>query len=145
MAVIDKKVVMLDDLDNITVGLNASGKVAVKGTAPAGSVENHVLKFSGVGVTAQPTDTNQDRRAYMRLKNGMGIIHLDFKVKVAVTDKQIKEIATLPATAPVPSDLMEAQTHDGGGVYIEANSRKVMCTNLKAGTRYIVNIPVFVG
>lgn len=84
--------------------------------------------------------TGLDSRHTLYLQGKFGYIHLDFVVQSA---NATINVASLPADAPTPIGLLEAQTHDGGYVYIDANNRTVKGKNLARGTRYVVDIVGF--
>ena len=84
-----------------------------------------------------PADYNNNERHKLRVANGFGKIHLDFK---AVTDINNGAIFKLPDNAPKNLDLIETQTHDGSFIWLSPGSKTVYANGLKAGTRYIVDI-----
>ena len=86
--------------------------------------------------TWNPVDYNNNERHKLRVVNGFGKIHLDFK---AVTDVS-GAIFKLPDNAPKNLDLIEVQTHDGSSIWLNAGSKTIYSSGLKAGTRYIVDI-----
>nr|DAN52839.1 MAG TPA: hypothetical protein [Caudoviricetes sp.] len=86
--------------------------------------------------TWNPVDYNNNERHKLRVVNGFGKIHLDFK---AVTDVS-GAIFKLPDNAPKNLDLIEAQTHDGSSIWLNAGNKTIYSSGLKAGTRYIVDI-----
>lgn len=86
--------------------------------------------------TMYEQEYNSDKRHYLRVMNGFGKIHLDFK---AVTDVD-GAIFRLPDNAPNNLDLIEIQTHDGGYIWLEANNKVINASGLKANTRYVVDI-----
>lgn len=90
--------------------------------------------------TWNPVDHDNAARHQLEIVGNLGIIHMDFKV---VKDSGgSMAIFDLPSNAPTSPTLKEVQTHDGGSIWLNANSRRIMCGNLKAGTRYIVDIVI---
>lgn len=86
-------------------------------------------------------DYDNPNRRYLQVINGIGKFHLDFKPKVDLSGAT--SIFSLPAGCPRPDDLVEVQTHDGGSLWIVANGSTIMGQNLKANTRYIVDLLAF--
>ena len=86
-------------------------------------------------------DYNNANRRYLQVVNGIGKFHMDFKPVKDITSA--RAVFTLPAGCPKPDDLVEVQTHDGGSIWITANSASVQCNGLKANTRYIVDLLAF--
>lgn len=84
--------------------------------------------------------TNTSRR-YLQVVDGIGKFHLDFMPKKDIN--AITSIFIMPAGCPRPNDLVEVQTHDGGSLFITANSTVIQGQNLKANTRYIVDLLAF--
>lgn len=96
------------------------------------ATKSYTLEFTK---TVIPWNNNRDLGSRQcNIRNGFGIIHLDFKKTSAGN-----HIATLPNDCPTPISLIETQLHDGSSVYINKNSRTVYC-NGAVDTRYIVNI-----
>lgn len=91
--------------------------------------------------TWNPVDYDNDERHKLRVVNGFGKIHLDFKAVTNVDGSIFK----LPPNAPKNLDLIEVQTHDGGSIWIDKGSKMIHASGLKAGTRYIVDIIGFFG
>ena len=90
--------------------------------------------------TWNPVDYDNAARHQLEVVDNLGMIHMDFKmVKDSGSPMAIFE---LPENAPTSPTLKEVQTHDGGSIWLNANSRRIMCGNLKAGTRYIVDIVI---
>lgn len=78
----------------------------------------------------------EDQRRAITIQDGLGIVHIDFKR----TSGTGGLILTLPANCPTPSKLIEAQTWDGGSVWLDANSREVQSMGLTANRRYVVDL-----
>lgn len=91
--------------------------------------------------TWNPVDYNNNERHKLRVVNGFGKIHLDFKAVVNVDGSIFK----LPSNAPRNLDLIEVQTHDGGSIWLSEDSKVIHASGLKAGTRYIVDLIGFFG
>ena len=85
---------------------------------------------------------NQNRRQ-LTVLDGMGKIHLDFKMVVNAGTR--RALFTLPANAPKNLELIETQTWDGSSVWLDANSKVVFGNGLKAGQRYIIDLIGFFG
>ena len=80
---------------------------------------------------------NQNRRQ-LTVLDGMGKIHLDFKMVKNASIKQA--LFKLPADAPRNLELIETQVWDGSSVWLDANSKIVYGSGLKANTRYILDL-----
>lgn len=128
-----------EDLRKSDFRVGRDGKIAINST-----LENYTAEFATPGRwdtidNWNPADRgNRDRRS-IQILNGIGKIHLDFKA--------VKDIGgggtyafKLPANCPKSEVLIESQTHDGGSIWISGNSDKIYVANLRAGTRYIVDI-----
>ena len=82
------------------------------------------------------------RRTLYIANNGFGYIHLDFYVRgTSATGRTLA--FRLPENSPTPVGLLETQTHDGGTIWISANSREIYFHNLTVDRRYIVDISGF--
>ena len=90
------------------------------------------------GSLERPTE----RRTVYIANNGFGYIHLDFYARgTSATGRTFA--FRLPENSPTPVGLLETQTHDGGTIWINANSKEIHFHNLTVGQRYIVDIPGF--
>ena len=88
-----------------------------------------------------PKDYENPSRRYIQIVDSIGKFHLDFMPKKDING--ITNIFSLPAGCPSPNDLVEVQTHDGGSLFMTANARVIQGLNLKANTRYIVDLLAF--
>ena len=88
-----------------------------------------------------PRDYDNPSRRYLQVVDGIGKFHLDFMPKKDISG--ITNIFALPAGCPRPNDLVEVQTHDGGSVFMTAGATVIQGLNLKANTRYIVDLLAF--
>lgn len=93
--------------------------------------------------TMNPAEYTQQRRRVLSVLDGMGKIHLDFKMVSNANGSVL--LFKLPANAPKNLDLIETQVHDGGSVWLDANSKNIYGTGLKANTRYIIDLIGFFG
>ena len=93
--------------------------------------------------TNNPVDYNNQNRHQLSVLDGMGKIHLDFKM---LKDSGSKlALFQAPSDAPAALELIETQTHDGSSLWVDAGSRTVYGNGLKANTRYIVDLVGFFG
>lgn len=91
--------------------------------------------------TNNPVDYNNQSRHQLSVMDGMGKIHLDFKM---LKDSGASlALFQLPSSAPPPVELIESQVHDGGTLWVNAGSRTVYGNSLKANTRYIIDLVGF--
>lgn len=88
------------------------------------------------GVSPWNNGPLEAQRRAITIQDGLGIVHIDFKR----TSGTGGLILTLPANCPTPSKLIEAQTWDGGSVWLDANSREVQSSGLTANRRYVVDL-----
>lgn len=91
--------------------------------------------------TNNPVDYGNQSRHQLSVMDGMGKIHLDFKM---LKDSGASlALFQLPSSVPAPVELIESQVHDGGTLWVSSGSRTVYGNNLKANTRYIVDLVGF--
>lgn len=81
-------------------------------------------------------DPLEAQRRAVTIQDGLGIVHIDFKRTTGTGGL----ILTLPPRYPTPSKLIEAQTWDGGYVWLDANRREVQRRGLTANRRYVVDL-----
>lgn len=81
-------------------------------------------------------DGRQNSRMKMSVFGRLGILNLDFTPN---SSGRIK-LFDLPANAPLATTMITNQTHTGGLVWLEANSREIMGNELQAGTRVLVTM-----
>ena len=93
--------------------------------------------------TNHPNDYDSQNRRQLTVLDGMGKIHLDFKMVKGIGPRQA--LFKLPANAPKNLELIETQLWDGTSVWVDAGSPWVMGNSLKAGQRYIVDLIGFFG
>lgn len=91
--------------------------------------------------TNNPVDYDNQSRHQLSIMDGMGKIHLDFKM---LKDSGASlALFQLPSSAPAPVELIESQVHDGGTLWVGSGSRTVYGNSLKANTRYIIDLVGF--
>lgn len=93
--------------------------------------------------TNHPADYDKQARRQLTVLDGMGKIHLDFKMVKGIGPRQA--LFKLPPDAPRNLELIETQLWDGTSVWVDAGSPWVMGNSLKAGQRYIVDLIGFFG
>lgn len=76
------------------------------------------------------------QRRSVTIQDGFGIVHIDFKR----TRDTSGLVCTLPSACPTPAKLIEAQTWDGGSVWLDAGSREVYGSGLTTNRRYVVDL-----
>lgn len=87
--------------------------------------------------TWNEVDYDNINRHYMDTLNGLGFVHLDFKV---TKNTGIINLFNLPQQAPVFTKLREVQVGENASVWIDAGNRVIRASGLKANTRYIVDL-----
>lgn len=130
-----KKVIRPEDLHDDDFDI-VDNKVRVRPT-----IKIYDLKYAApdtVITTQMPVDYAKTSRHYLSVAGIQGNIHVDFKM--VVDSGQRRALYTLPPEAPTPVQLIEEQTFDGSSIWVDAGSRTVMGNELKAGTRYILNL-----
>lgn len=91
--------------------------------------------------TNNPIDYESQNRHQLSVLDGMGKIHLDFKM---LKDSGPRlALFQIPNNASAPLELIETQTHDGSSLWVDAGSRTIFGNGLKADTRYIVDLVGF--
>ena len=93
--------------------------------------------------TNHPADYDKQARRQLTVLDGMGKIHLDFKMVKGIGPRQA--LFKLPPDAPKNLELIETQLWDGTSVWVDAGSPWVMGNSLKSGQRYIVDLIGFFG
>lgn len=88
------------------------------------------------GVSPWVNDALEAQRRAITIQDGLGIVHIDFKRTTGTGGL----ILTLPPSCPTPSKFIEAQTFDGGSVWLAANGREVQSKGLTANRRYVVDL-----
>lgn len=83
-------------------------------------------------------DYENPNRRQLTVLDGMGKIHLDFKMVKNSGSKLA--LFRLPDNAPRCLELIETQTHDGSSVWLDAGGRIIYGNGLRAGQRYILDI-----
>lgn len=96
-----------------------------------------------VVTTNNPVDYENQNRRQLTVLDGMGKIHLDFKMVANAGPK--RALFQLPADAPTNLELIETQTWDGSSVWLDAGNKTIFGNNLKAGQRYIIDLIGFFG
>lgn len=90
-----------------------------------------------------PADYEQQGRRQLTVLDGMGKIHLDFRMVKNIGPRQA--LFKLPPNAPKNLELIETQLWDGSSIWVDAGSPWVMGNSLKAGQRYILDLIGFFG
>lgn len=104
-------------------------------------VKSYKLDFAvgkDIVTSNNPIDYEQQGRRQLTVLDGMGKIHLDFKIVKNTGPRQM--LFKLPPDAPKNLELIETQLWDGTSVWVDAGSPWVMGNSLKAGQRYIVDL-----
>lgn len=83
-------------------------------------------------------DTSPARRK-LTLQGKFGYLHLDFTARITAMGR-IQQHWPLTDDTPLPTTLIEAQTHDGGTVFLNPNEKYIRAQGLTPGTRYIVDL-----
>lgn len=96
--------------------------------------------FSGKDTITTNNDVDYDKqeRRQLTVLDGMGKIHLDFKMVKNASTRQ--PLFRLPANAPRNLELIETQVWDGSSVWVNAGDKIVYGAGLKAGQRYILDL-----
>ena len=96
--------------------------------------------ISGKDVITTNNDLDYDKqeRRQLTVLDGIGKIHLDFKM-VQNTGSR-RALFRLPTDAPKNLELIETQVWDGSSVWLDANSKIVYGSGLRAGQRYILDL-----
>lgn len=81
----------------------------------------------------------RERRLMQISTSGFGSVHLD----VILGRRGNHDLATFLDGTPTPNRLIEVQTHDGGFIYMDANSRTIKSRGLNINTRYVVDLVGF--
>lgn len=93
--------------------------------------------------TNNDVDYDNQNRRQLTVLDGMGKIHLDFKMVVNAGTR--RPLFRLPANAPRNLELIETQVWDGSSVWVNAGDKIVYGAGLKAGQRYILDLIGFFG
>ena len=88
--------------------------------------------------TNNEIDYDQQGRRQLTVLDGMGKIHLDFKMVKNAGPRMA--LFQLPADTPRNLELIETQVWDGSSVWLDAGQRTVFGSGLKAGQRYIIDL-----
>lgn len=111
----------------------------VDDTQKAGTLKSYLLTW-GENMSAGYNDSIARRN--LTVKNGIGIIHLDFKTTVSSGNLLV---ARLPDDAPTYEMMCDVIIASGGHIWINAGKREIYAAGIKANTRIIVDIVGFVG
>lgn len=88
--------------------------------------------------TNNDRDYDKQERRQLTVLDGIGKIHLDFKM---VKDSgNLRPLFKLPANAPRNLELIETQVWDGASVWLNAGNNVVYGNGLTAGRRYILDL-----
>lgn len=101
-------------------------------------VKSYLLMW-GANMSAGYNNSISSRN--LSVKNGIGIIHLDF---IAAVAKGIFIVATLPAESPTFESICDVNIISGGHIWISAGQREIYAAGIKTDTRIIVDIIGFV-
>lgn len=132
------KYIELEQLsENDFIGVISEGKLTIQ-LKPKDISDNVRSWLTNVPNRSVVTfaDTKEDRRK-LQIKDGFGILHLDFTARTA---SNTNGAWTLPTTSLVPVSLIEVQTYDKGTIWIEPNTRIIKWSGLTSGNRYIVDL-----
>lgn len=100
----------------------------------AGTLKSYLLAW-GDNISAGYNDSVARRN--LTVKNGIGIIHLDFKTNANGGNLLV---ARLPDDAPTYEMMCDVNIVSGGHVWINAGKREIYAAGIKANTRIIVDI-----
>ncbi len=79
-----------------------------------------------------------EQRTYLMTFGNFGILHLDFRT--TANPQKFDVLGNFPDDAPLPTHLVEAQTYDGGSVFIGQGERIQNGEEIKwAGDGYIIS------
>lgn len=88
--------------------------------------------------TNNDKDYDKQERRQLTVLDGIGKIHLDFKM---VKDSgNLRPLFRLPAGAPRNLELIETQVWDGASVWLNAGNNIVYGSGLREGQRYILDL-----
>nr|DAV68836.1 MAG TPA: hypothetical protein [Caudoviricetes sp.] len=88
--------------------------------------------------TNNDRDYDKQERRQLTVLDGIGKIHLDFKM---VKDSgNLRPLFRLPANAPRNLELIETQVWDGASVWLNAGNNVVYGSGLREGQRYILDL-----
>jgi len=88
--------------------------------------------------TNNDKDYDKQERRQLTVLDGMGKIHLDFKM---VKDSgNLRPLFRLPTNAPRNLELIETQVWDGASVWLNAGNNVVYGSGLREGQRYILDL-----
>lgn len=96
--------------------------------------------ISGKDVITTNNDLDYDKqeRRQLTVLDGIGKIHLDFKMVQSAGSR--RPLFRLPADAPRNLELIETQVWDGSSVWVNAGDKIVYGNGLQAGRRYILDL-----
>ncbi len=113
-------------------------------------IPNKALVSAGDG---GDSDDNFGKRNYISIKNGIGWLHLDFKLKTKDGISWNTPLFEYPANCPRCIGIAEASLWDGASVFMagrsianDSLSKKVFCGSIAdatVGRRYIINVVSF--
>lgn len=108
------------------------------GTLSSPPVKSYLLSW-GENMSAGYNDSIARRN--LSVKNGVGIIHLDF---ITTVSGGTPIVARLPDNAPTFEALCDVNIISGGHIWISEGQRAIYAAGIKANTRIIVDIVGFV-
>lgn len=88
--------------------------------------------------TNNDRDYDKQERRQLTVLDGIGKIHLDFKM--VQNSGNLRPLFKLPANAPRNLELIETQVWDGASVWLNAGSNVVYGSGLREGQRYILDL-----
>lgn len=117
----------LVDMENNKIHINFEKK-----DLPSSSSHQVVLSELVEGV---------DNNNFLKHSSGIGIIHLDFKLKSYSDDPFANlKIGELAEGSPTPEHLLEAKTSSGAVISIQAGEREIMAKGLQPHSQEIVTL-----
>jgi hypothetical protein len=88
--------------------------------------------------TNNDRDYDKQERRQLTVLDGIGKIHLDFKM--VQNSGNLRPLFKLPANAPRNLELIETQVWDGASVWLNAGNNVVYGSGLREGQRYILDL-----
>ena len=88
--------------------------------------------------TNNDRDYDKQERRQLTVLDGIGKIHLDFKM--VQNSGNLRPLLKLPANAPRNLELIETQVWDGASVWLNAGNNVVYGSGLREGQRYILDL-----
>lgn len=126
---------LISEREGNQLSLDDQGKIFMPDQANA-PISRYVLTPSN---NVQVMESQSEARRMAQIKNGFGIIHLDFTAR---SSNQMV-LFTLPANMPNAASLIELQTFDGKPIWLDAGNRNIYADRLTVNQRYIVNLVGF--